>query len=86
MSLFSGLRNPFAEKSVSQLEAEKTAEVAKVNASYDAQISAAKQKESQTPSGATDSGTTSAVGGRKKTRKPHKLRRAKKGKSRKSRK
>ena len=80
------LRDLTKSKSSTELEAEKTAEVAKVNASYDEKISAAKQKESQTPSGATDSGTTSAVGGRKKTRKPHKLRRAKKGKSRKARK
>jgi hypothetical protein len=72
------LKTLTGDKSSSELEAEKTTEVAKLSASYDERISAAKQKESQGPSGKTDTGTT---GGRRRNKN---TRRAKKGKSRKA--
>lgn len=63
------LRNLTKAKSSSELEAEKATEVAKLSASYDEKISAAKQKESQDPSGKTDTGTTAAIGGRRRNKK-----------------
>jgi hypothetical protein len=73
MNWFSGLKNPFAGKSSSELESEKETELAKLSASYDEKIAAAKVKES-----APAAVGTAAVGGRK-------TRRSKKGKSKRSR-
>ena len=75
MNWFSGLKNPFAGKSSSELESEKTAELVKLSASYDEKIAAATEKESAAAPAAVG---TAVVGGRK-------TRRSKKGKSKRSR-
>jgi hypothetical protein len=77
MSWFSGLKNPFASKSPSELQQEKETELANLSKSYDEKIEAAKAKETAAAPAAV--GTTTAVGRGRKTK------RAKKTKSKRSR-